>query len=243
MNRSCCCLVCLMAYLCGCSQQASRPKAPTVAERPQKNIPADSFLLTIEGQPTATPGQPIYPGKSGGPKRAGGPSVPSQPSVPSVPSVPSTPGLGMGPLPTEIKKTVSLERSPTAKGEVFKPLLLQVGTGEESGIHGAIDPNQRTLITINVKTVQKEGTEDKFLKFRIEVGNEAKPDAGSFEVKKDFPLLKGQKLADVLSINVQPGLYKIGSPVRLGSVQLDSQQPLTLHVRWSDDPKKLQVRP
>src|SRR5207253_9133532 len=124
------------------------------------------------------------------------------------------------------------------KSQNFRPLLLLVGAGEEfekmSGIHGAVDPDQRTRVTIIVKAAEQDAAKDKHFRFRVELGNETKPDAGSFEFKHDFPLLKDQKLADVLTIDVQSGLYKIGTPLRLGSVRLDSKQPLTLHVRWPD---------
>jgi hypothetical protein len=89
------------------------------------------------------------------------------------------------------------------------------------------DPNDKTLIHFVVRLVQKKDTEDKFYRFF--------PHCGDFPLSKDqmefehdFPLLKGQKLADVLTINVKPGLYKIGSPVRLGSIRLDSDHPYSL---------------
>jgi len=192
-----------MTVLCGCGQKQR-----------QKNIPADSFFLSVEDQP--------------------GPSV-----------VPIEPGQ------SEVKKTVTLERPPTTNGEVVKPLQLQVGIGEQfnnmTGIQVAIDPTRKTFITISVATVQKVGTEDRFVRFGAEIRNESKQDAGlpklkdvsMFGYNPNAPLLKDQKLADVLAINVQPTLYKVGSSVGLGSVWLDSkQQPLTLYVRWADDPKE-----
>jgi hypothetical protein len=221
MNRRAWCLVSLIC-LEGCGQP-SGPANPVVAERPQRSIPDDSFLLSVEYRP----GSPV--------NKRSGPSKPSEPSKPTEPSMPS------GMPPTETRKTVSLERSNAAKGEVFKPLLFRVGTGEKLDhmtSDGAIDPGRKVLISFVVKAVPKKGTEDKFFRFRIEIGTEAKSDVSLLESDHDYPLLTGQNLGDLIEVDVQSGLYKIGNSVRLGSVRLDSKQPISLQVRWPEGQKE-----
>jgi hypothetical protein len=107
------------------------------------------------------------------------------------------------------------------------------------GIDLPLGPNGQTQISFIVKAVQKEGQAGRFFRFRIEVGSEAKPDAASVEADHDYPLSNGQTLAKVLKVDVKPGLYKIGTPVRLATICLEGvDQPLTMHVYWKEADKK-----
>jgi hypothetical protein len=195
----------------------ARPPSPGTV--PQ--LPVDTFILSIEDRSRPLPV--------------------SEPSGPTKPLVPS-------PAQSEIKVTVALLRYPSAQGEgVKKPLLLCVGAGEKfdqmTFIDGHMELDRKTLITFVVKPVQKKGTGERFFRWRIEIGNETKPSAKTVEADHDYPLLKDQKLADVLAFNVaQSGLYKIGTPVQLGSVRLDADQPIWLHVRWPDGDQKPNLR-
>ncbi len=213
MNRTIIC--CLLALLCGCRQQAATPKTPAASAPPQQDIPADSFLLSIEDQPATG---------------STGPTKPSSPTKPTSPTKPSTP---FSSSESEIRRTVSIlsrhsmEPMAEIQGGFFNPLWLTAGVGG-GGPSSPIPPNaeSKATITFVVTPVHKDGTEERFYRFRTDV------EAASMGEEKEYPLAKGEKLTDVLEINVQPGLYKIGSPVRLGNVRLGSTNELTLRVEW-----------
>jgi hypothetical protein len=98
---------------------------------------------------------------------------------------------------------------------------------------------KRTLLAFIVKAGRKEGKAGEFFWFRQECGSETKPAVTFGEMNSEFPISNGQTLADVVKVDVQPGLYKIGSPVRLGTVRLEGvDDPLMLHVYWKDGDKK-----
>jgi hypothetical protein len=138
----------------------------------------------------------------------------------------------------EIKKTVALECSPTPKGEILEPLLFWVGAGEKKQPishfgNEPVGPNRRTQFDFILKPA---GTDDRLFKFGLEAKSEPRSLSST---SGDFRLMKGQSLADVLKVDVQPGLYKIGSPVRLGSIRWESgDYPLMLYVYWQEDADK-----
>jgi hypothetical protein len=140
---------------------------------------------------------------------------------------------------------VTLEGPPGAEQGVVKPLLFLIGEGEQSksnqlsSLGGVLGRGEKTHVALLVTTIQKEGQAGEFFRFRIEHGNETKTDAASMEVGHDYSLSGGQTLADVLNVDVQPGLYKIGTPVRLGIVRLERvDHPVILHVYWREDDKR-----
>jgi hypothetical protein len=142
--------------------------------------------------------------------------------------------------PSELKRSVTLEWSPATNHEAGKPLLLWAGPENSPLSHWSVGlplhsrgkENGKTQIAFIIKPIQKEGTEDRFFRFALDVRYEGgEPPLAS--TSSDFPLIKGQTLADALMLDVKPGLYRIGSAVRLGSMRSETgDHPVTLRVYW-----------